>query len=116
MTMENNKTNESHKLFLNLPLRLHISKTNNHVDLQILSINYTWENVRKQNKNIELKIIASTWNDEFELPYGSYSVSDIQDYIELFIKKHEQKFTKVYPILVYINKINNRLVFKLRWT
>ena len=116
MTMENNKTNESHKLFLNLPLRLHISKTDNHVDLQILSINYTWENVRKQNKNIELKIIASTWNDEFELPYGSYSVSDIQDYIELFIKKHEQKFTKVCPILVYINKINNRLVFKLRWT
>ena len=26
----------------------------------------------------KLKIIAPTWNDEFELPYGSYSVSDIQ--------------------------------------
>ena len=48
------------------------------------------------------KIIASTWNDEFELPYGSYSVSDIQDYIELFIKKHEL-LTNVYAILVYIS-------------
>ena len=33
------------------------------------------------------KIISPTWNDEFELPDGSYSVSDIQDYIEYIIKK-----------------------------
>ena len=25
---------------------------------------------------------APTWNEEFELPDGSYSVSDIQDYFE----------------------------------
>ena len=37
-------------------------------------------------KNNKLKIIASTWNDKFELPHGSYSVSDIQDYIEYAIK------------------------------
>ena len=41
-----------------------------------------WKNIRKQNKNNELKIIASTWNDEFELPDGSYCFSEIQDYIE----------------------------------
>ena len=35
------------------------------------------------------KIITRTWNDEFVLPDGSYSVSDIQDYIEFIIKKHE---------------------------
>ena len=28
-------------------------------------------------------------DDEFELSDGSYSVSDIQDYIEYIIKKHE---------------------------
>ena len=37
------------------------------------------ENIRKQYKKIKLKIMASTWNDEFEFPDGSYSVSDIQD-------------------------------------
>ena len=42
--------------------------------------------MRKQSKNNKLKIIAPTWNDEFELPDGSYFVSDIQDYIK-YIKK-----------------------------
>ena len=45
--------------------------------------------------------------DEFELPDGSYSVSDIQDYIEYIIKKHET-LTRIPPIHVYINRINNR--------
>ena len=51
--------------------------------------------------------------DEFELPDGSYSVSDIQDYIEYIIKKHET-LTRIPPIHVYINRINNRLVFKIK--
>ena len=45
--------------------------------------------MRKQYKNYKLKIVVPTWNDEFELPDGSYSVSDIQDYIEFIFKKHE---------------------------
>ena len=49
----------------------------------------------------------------FELPDGSYSVSDIQDYIEFIIKKHET-LTKISPIHVYITRINNRLVFKVK--
>ena len=48
-----------------------------------------WKNIRKQYKNKKLKIGAPTWNDKFELPDGSYSVSDIQDYIEYITKKHE---------------------------
>ena len=39
------------------------------------------ENIRKQYENNKLKIVAPTWNDEFELLECSYSVSDIQDYI-----------------------------------
>ena len=61
----------------------------------------------KQYKNNKLKIIAPTWNLEFELSDGSYSVSDIQDYIEYIIKKHE-KLTTITLIHVYINRINNR--------
>ena len=34
-------------------------------------------------------IFAPTWNETFDLPDGSYSISDIQDYFEFFIKKHE---------------------------
>ena len=42
--------------------------------------------IRKQYKKNKLKIIAPTWNNEFELPDSSYSVSDIQDYVEYIIK------------------------------
>ena len=63
------------------------------------------ENIRKQYKNNKLKIIVPTRNDKFELPDRSYSVSDIQDYFEFIIKKHET-LTKIPRIHVYINRIN----------
>ena len=66
----------------------------------------------KYKKN-KLKIIAPSWNDEFELQDGSYSVSTIQDYIEYIIKKHEA-LTAIPPMHVYINRTNNRLVFKIK--
>ena len=37
-----------------------------------------WKNKIKTYRNNKLKIIALTWNDEFELPDGFYCVSDIQ--------------------------------------
>ena len=110
---ENSKTNEPHKFFLNLSQRLGLRSLNKHVALQNLSMNYTWKNIRKQYKNSKLMIIAPTWNDDFELPDGSYPVSDIQDYIEYIIKKHE-KLIKIPTIHVYVNRINNRLVFKIK--
>ena len=69
--------------------------------------------MRKQYKNNKLKIIALTSNDEFELPDGSYSVSDIQDYIEFIINKNEAS-TTIPPVHVYLNRINKRLVFKIK--
>ena len=54
---------------------------------------------RKQYKNNKLKIIARTWIDEFELPDGLYSLSDIQDYIDYIVKKHET-LTTIPPIHV----------------
>ena len=47
------------------------------------------------------------------MPDGSYSVSDIQDYMEYTIKKHET-LTTIPPIHVYINRMKNRLVFKMK--
>ena len=54
-----------------------------------LSIYYTWKNIKSAYNNNKFIISALTWNDEFDLPDGSYSVSDIQDYFEYTIKKHE---------------------------
>ena len=40
------------------------------------------ENIRQHCKSNKVKIIAPTWNDEFELPNDYYSVAGIQNYIE----------------------------------
>ena len=109
---EISKTSEPHKIVFKLSQRLDLRILDKHVTLQNVSVYYKWKNIRKPYKNNTLKIIVSTWNDEFELPDGSYSVSDIQD-IEFIIKKHETLIT-IPPIHVYINTINNRLVFKVK--
>ena len=104
MNTENNKTNEPRKFVLNLSQRLVLRSSNKIVALQNLYFYYTWKNIRKQYKNNKLKIIAPIWNDGFELLDGSYSVSDIQDYIEYIIKKQET-LTTIPPIHVYTNRI-----------
>ena len=113
MNTENSKTNEPKKFALNLSQRLDLRSSNKYVSLQNLSNYYTWKNIRKQYKNNKLKLITPTWNDEFELPNGSYSVSDIHDYTEFSTKKYKM-LTTVPPIHVYINRINNRLMFKIK--
>ena len=113
MNTKNSKTKEPYKFVLNLSQRLDSRISNEHVALQKLSIYYTWKDIRKQYKNNKLKIIVPTWNDKFEFPDGSYSVLDIQDYIKYIIKKHET-LTTIPPIHVCIDKINNRLVFKIK--
>ena len=81
--------------------------------LASLSINYTWKNIKSEYNNNKFKISAPTWNDTFDLPDGSYSIADIQDYFEFIIKKHET-LTENPPIQIYPNKIKNRIVFKIK--
>ena len=78
-----------------------------------LSIYYTWKNIKSEYKNNKLKISAPTWNDTFDLPNGSYSISGIQDYFEFIIKKHETS-TENPPIQIYPNKIKSRIVLKIK--
>ena len=47
------------------------------------------------------------------MPDGLYNISEIQDYIEYIIKKHETIGENA-PILIYANTINNRIVFKIK--
>ena len=86
MNTENSQTSEPHKFSFNLSQILDLRSSSNHATLQNLYIYYTSQDIRKHYKNNKLRIIAPTWNDEFELPDGSYYVSDIQDYIEHIIK------------------------------
>ena len=64
-------------------------------------------------KNNKIRISAPTWNEEFELPDVSYSVSDIQDYFKYILKKHEA-VTDNPLIMIYVNKIENRITFKIK--
>ena len=82
MNSENSKTSESHVLILKLTSNLDLRIGEKVVALSNLSIYYTWRNIKSLYKNNKFKISAPTWNDEFQLPDGSYSVSVIQHYFE----------------------------------
>ena len=71
------------------------------------------EKHKRSYKNNKFKISAPLWNEEFELPDGSYSVSDIHDYFEYVLKKHET-VTDNPSIRMYINRIENRITFKTK--
>ena len=86
MNWENSKTSKSHVLVLKLTNELDLRSGEKVIALSNLSIYYTWRNIKSSYNNNKFKISASTWNDEFELPDGSYSVSDIQDYFKYILK------------------------------
>ena len=71
------------------------------------------ENIKSEYSNNKFKISAPTGNDTLDVPDGSYSIADIQDYFEFIIKKHET-LTENPPIQIYPNKIKNRIVFKIK--
>ena len=110
---ENSKTNEPHRFRLSLADKLNLKDPSKNMALANLSIYYTWKNIKSAYNNNKFKISAPTWNDTFDLPDGSYSISDIQDYFEFIIKKHET-LTENPPVQIYPNKIKNRIVFKIK--
>ena len=74
---------------------------------------FTWKSINKSYKNNKSKISTPTWNEQFELPDGSYSVLDIQDYFEHILKKHET-VTDNPSIMIYVNKTENIIMFKIK--
>ena len=115
MNSKNSKTNESYKFKYDLIDKLDLKNPNKNMALVFitLSIYYTWKNVKSTYNNNKFKISAPTWNETFELPDGSYNISEIQDYIEYIIKKL-QTIGENAPILIYANTINSRIVFKIK--
>ena len=68
-----------------------------------MSIYYTTKNIKSECNKNKITISAPTWNDEFNLPDGSYYVSDIQDYSGYIIKKNETIADNP-PVQIYVNK------------
>ena len=113
MNSDNSKTSKPYILQLKLTSKLDIQLDEKVITLSNLSIYYTWKNIKSSYNNNKFKISASTWNEEFTLPDGSYSVSDIQDYFEYIMKKHGENTTKP-SIQIYASKIENRITFKIK--
>ena len=76
MNIENSKTSKTHRFKLDLTDKLNLENPNKNMTLANLSIYDTWKNIKSKYNNNKFKISAPTWNDTFDLPDGSYSVSD----------------------------------------
>ena len=98
---------------LNLTDKLDPRRGQKTVALSNLSIYYTWKNIKSSYNNNKFKISAPTWSEEFELPDGSYSISDIQDYFEYILNKHSESVDNP-SIRIYVNRIENRITFKVK--
>ena len=97
-----------------LPKKIDLRRKDKNITLSNLSIYYTLKNIKKSYQNNKFKILAATRSEEFKSPDGSYSISDIQDYIEYIyiLEKYGEK--TVNPLIkIYINKIENQIIFKI---
>ena len=113
MNTENSKRNKSNKFIGQFNDKLNLKTRNNkNIGLVNLSIYYAWKNIKSAYNNKKFKISAPIWSYEFDLPDGSYSISDIQDYFEFIIKKHE-RLAENPPVQIYPYKIKNRIDFKV---
>ena len=112
MNSDNSKTSISHVLTLKLTSKLDLRLGEKVIALSNLSIYYTWRNIKSSYNNSEFEISAPTWNDEFELADGSYSVSD-SSYFK-YILKHQGENTNKPSVQIHINKIEHRIAFKIK--
>ena len=111
----NTLNSKSNRFVYQFTDKLNLKNPNKNIALANLSIYYTWKNIKPEYNNNKFKISAPTWNDEFNLPDGSYSVFDIQDCFEYIIKKHETiADTDNPPVQIDVNEIKNRIVFKIK--
>ena len=111
MNSENSRTPEQLKLKLTDKLDLRLDKKV--IVLSNVSLYYIRNNIKSSYNNNKFKISSPTWNEEFTLPDGSYSISDIQDYFQYILKKHGENTDKP-SIQIYVNKVENMITFKIK--
>ena len=86
---KNCKTSHPQRLSLNLNVKLDLRGSNKVLLCHIVAFTTHGKMLKAPNKNYKFRALTKTWNDKFELRDGSFSVTDIQDYFECLIKKHE---------------------------
>ena len=90
MNSENSKTSDPQRLPLNLSDKIKLKGSDKYVSLSNLSIYDTWKNIKTSYKYIKFKISAPTWNEEFELPDGSYYVQIFKIILSISSKNMRQ--------------------------
>ena len=113
MNTSNSGTNISNEFLYNFTDKLSLKNPNKNMALANLSIYYKWKNIKSAYNNNKFKISAPIWDETFDLPDGSYSADVIQNYFEYIIKKHET-VENTSQILIYVNRIKNRIVFTIK--
>ena len=113
MNSEDSRTPEPHILKLKLTDKLDLRLDKKVIALSNVNMYYTWNNIKSSYNNNKFKISSPTWNEEFTVPDGSYSISDIQDYSQYILKKLG-KNTDTPSKQIYVNKIENRITFKIK--
>ena len=113
MNSKKSRTCEYNVLVLKLTDKLNLRRGQKSVALSNLSIYYTWKKIKSSSNNNSFELSSPTWNKKFKLPDGSYSISDIQDYFENIIKKHSENIDNP-SIRIYVNKIENRIILKIK--
>ena len=112
MDSENSKISDPQRLLYNLSDIINLKRSDKYVVLSNLTIEYSWKSIKMSYKNNNFEVSPPTWNEEFKLPDESYSVSDIQEYFDYIIKKHETVIDN--PLIrIYVNK-ENRTTFKIK--
>ena len=112
MNSENSKASETQVLILKLTDKLDLRRSEKSISLSNQSIYYTQKSIKISYNNNRFKKSAPTRDDKFELPDGSYSVSNIQDYFEYIFKKHGGNVDNP-SISIYVNEIENRITFNI---
>ena len=98
---------------------INFKRRDKYVALSNFKIYLLQKSMKNSYKNNKIKMSAPTWIKELELPdilitwYGWYSVSNIQNYFEYVIRKHKT-FTDNPPVITYVDKIDNRITFKIK--
>ena len=113
MNIENIKTNESNKFIYQFTDKLNLKNPNKNMALANLSIYYTW-------KTLNLNI--TTINLEFLLQLGIVPLFCLMDRILFLIYKiilstllkNQETTADNPPVQIYVDKIKNRIVFKIK--
>ena len=108
MNTENSKTSERHRFRLDLTGKLNLKDPKKNMALANLSVYYTQKNIKSEYNNNKFKISAPAWNNTFDLPDGSYSIVDIQNYFQFIVKKHETLMENP-PVQIYLIKLKTEL-------